>query len=53
MLHYKWSEKVFMIKNVKNMVAWIYAINGPNRKEIVGTFCKKKIGKNKSKRFQG
>ena len=42
-----------MIKNVKNMVAWLYAINGPNRKEIVGTFCKKKNWKKQIKKILG
>ena len=39
-----WSEKVFVIKNVKNTVLWIYVfyLNG---EEIVGTFYRKQLQK--------
>ena len=30
-----WSEDVFMIKNFKNSVPWIYVINDVNGEEIV------------------
>ena len=33
-----WSEKVFVMKEIKNTVPWTYFINDPNGKEIVGTF---------------
>ena len=33
-----WSEKVLVIKNVKNTVLWTYVINDLNGEEIVGTF---------------
>ena len=35
-----WSEEVFMIKNVKNTVPWISAINDFNGEDMVGTFHK-------------
>ena len=33
-----WSEKVFVIKKVKNTVPWTYVINALNGEEITGTF---------------
>ena len=45
-----WSEKVFVIKKVKNTVPWTYIINDLNGEEIIGTFyeknCKKLMKKN-------
>ena len=45
-----WIEEVFVIKKVKNTVPWTYVISDFKGKEIVGTFYKKRIAKNKSKR---
>ena len=45
-----WSEKVFVIKNVKNAVPWTYVISDLKGEETAGTFYEKKIAKNKSKR---
>ena len=39
-----------MIKKVKNTVMWTYVINELNAKEIAGTFSKKELQKNNSKR---
>ena len=36
-----WSEEVFLIKEVKNTVPWIYVINDLNGEEITGTFYEK------------
>ena len=36
-----WSEKVFVIKKVKNTVLWTYVINDLNGEEIIGTFYEK------------
>ena len=33
-----WSEEVFLIKKVKNIVPWVYVISDLNDKKIVGTF---------------
>ena len=33
-----WSQKVFVIKEVKSTVPWTYVINDLNGQEIVGTF---------------
>ena len=38
-----WSEKVFVIKRVKNAVPWIYVVNDLNGKEIVRTFYEKEL----------
>ena len=36
-----WSEKVFVIKKVKNTVTWTYVINDLNGEEIIRTFHEK------------
>ena len=40
-----WSEKVFVIKKVKNTEPWTYVINDPNGEEIVETFYAKELQK--------
>ena len=45
-------EEVFVIKNFKNTIPWIYVISDLNGKEIVGTFKRKKIAKNNSQEFR-
>ena len=37
-----WSEEVFVIKKVKNIVPWTY-VNRLNREEIVETFYKTEL----------
>ena len=45
-----WSERIFVIKKVKNTVSWTYVISELKGDEIVGTFYKKEfIPKSKSK----
>ena len=39
-----------MIKKVKNIVPWTYAINDRNGEDVVGTFYKNELQKNKPKR---
>ena len=46
-----WSEKVFVIKKVKNTVPWTYLTEDLNRKKIIGTLYKKELQKNTSKRI--
>ena len=41
-----WSEEVFIIKKVKNIVPWTYVIDDLNDEEIIGTFYEKKSTKN-------
>ena len=48
----KWSEEVFVIKNVKNTVPWTYVINDLNGEEIVGTFYENKLQKTNQKKFR-
>ena len=45
------SEDVFVIKKVKNIVQWTYAINDLNSEEIVGTFYEKGLQKQIKKSF--
>ena len=40
-----WSEKVFVIKEVKNTVPWTYVINDLNGEEIIGAFYEKELQK--------
>ena len=39
----KWSEEVFVIKKVNNIVLWTYAISDLNVEEIVGTFYEEEL----------
>ena len=47
-----WSEKVFVIRKVKNTVPWTYVFSDLKVEEFVGVFYKKELQKNKSKRVQ-
>ena len=38
-----WSEEVFVIKKIKNIVPWTYVINDLNDEEIFGTFYEKEF----------
>ena len=40
-----WSEEVFEIKEVKNIVPCTYVINDLNEEEIIGTFYEKELKK--------
>ena len=47
-----WSEEVFVIKEIKNIVLWIYVINDLKGEEIIRTFYEKELQKtNKSRRI--
>ena len=46
-----WSEEVFVIKKVKNIVPWTYVNNDLTGEEIIGTFYEKGLQKIKSKRI--
>ena len=43
-----WSEEVFVVAKVKKTVSWANVISDLKSEEIAGTFCKKRIAKNKS-----
>ena len=47
-----WSEKVFVIKKVKNTVPCTYVINDLNGEEITGTFYEKELQKTNQKEFR-
>ena len=47
-----WSEKVFVIKEVKNTVPWTYVINDLNGEEITGTFYEKELQKTNQEEFR-
>ena len=47
-----WSEEVFVIKKVKNLVPWTYVINDLNGEEIVGTFYEKELQKTNQQEFR-
>ena len=45
-----WSGEVFVIKEVKNTIAWKYVINDLNVEKFFGAFYEKRTTKNKSTR---
>ena len=47
-----WSEEVFVIKRVKNIVPWTYVINDLNGDEIIGRFYEKELQKTNQKEFK-
>ena len=47
-----WSEKIFVIKEVKNTVPWTYVINDLNGEEITGTFFEKELRKTNQEEFR-
>ena len=46
-----WSEEIFVIKEIKNTVPWIYVINDLNGKEIIGTFYESELQKTNQKKI--
>ena len=47
-----WSEKVFVVKMIKNTVLWTYKINNLNGEEILGSFYEKELQKTDQKEFR-
>ena len=47
-----WSEKLFVIKKVKNTVPWSSVINNLNGDEIIGTFYEKELQKTNQQEFR-
>ena len=47
-----WLEEAFVIKKVKNTVAWTYVISDIKGEEIVGMFYKKELQKANQKEFR-
>ena len=47
-----WSEKVFVIEEVKNKVPWSCIIGDLNGEEIIGTFYEKELQKTNQEDFR-
>ena len=47
-----WSEKSFLISQIKNTVSWTYVIIDLNGEETVGTFYEKELQKTNLKEFR-
>ena len=47
-----WSEEIFIINKVKNIVPWTYLINDLKGEKIKGSFHGKELQKTKQKEFR-
>ena len=47
-----WSEEVFVIKKVENIVPWTYVINDLNDEEITGRFHEQELQKTNQQEFR-
>ena len=47
-----WSEEVFVINEIKNIVPWTYIISDLNGEEITGSFYEKELQKTSQKEFR-
>ena len=47
-----WSEEIFAISKIKNIVPLTYVINDLNGEEIIGTFYEKELQKTNQKEFR-
>ena len=47
-----WSEKIFVVKKIKNTLPWTYVISDLNGEEIVGSFYEKELQKTNQKEFR-
>ena len=47
-----WSEEVFLVSKIKNIVLWTYVIDDLNGEEIIGTFYEKELLKTNQKEFR-
>ena len=47
-----WSEKVFVIKKVRNTVPWTSVISDLNDEEIVGAFYEKELQNTNQEEFR-
>ena len=46
-----WSEEVFVVSKIKNIVPWIYVINHLSGEEITGSFYEKELRKASQEKF--
>ena len=51
-MFYIGQKKLLWLKNVKNIVPWMYVISDLNGEKIVGTFYKKRTAQKKKKKNQ-
>ena len=47
-----WSEEVFVVSKIKNVVPWTYFINNLNGEEIIGIFYEKELQKTNQQEFR-
>ena len=47
-----WSEEIFVIKEIKNTVPWIYVINNLNGQEMTGTFYENESQRTNQEEFR-
>ena len=47
-----WSEEIFFVKKIKNIVPRTYVISDLNREEIIGSFYEKELQKTNQKEFR-
>ena len=47
-----WSEEVFIVNKIKNIVPWTYTISDLNGKQIIGSFYGKELQKTNQKEFR-
>ena len=47
-----WSEEIFVIKAIKNIVPWTYVINNLNGEKVIGTFYEKELQKANQEEFR-
>ena len=47
-----WSEEVFIVNEIKNIVPWTYTINDLNGEKVIGAFYEKEFQKTNQKEFR-
>ena len=47
-----WSEEVFIVNEIKNIVPWTYTISDLNGEKVIGTFYEKELQKTNQKEFR-
>ena len=47
-----WSEEVFVVSKIKNIVPWTYAVHDLNGEEIIGSFYEKELQKTNQQEFR-
>ena len=47
-----WSEKIFVIKEIKNTVPWTYDINDLSKEQITGTFYENELQRTSQEEFR-